>query len=129
VLRRALHEADPLPILFGTAERASSPLTEVECLRSLDRLYQMDRLDADEVAAARAVIFEALDAAMKVPLDTDILARAGEPLPTPLGTLDAIHLVSALSLGEDLASPVTFATHDKELARCARACGLRVVGI
>lgn len=129
MLRRVLREADPLPPEALDSGKATSLLTEVECLRSLDRMAQQGRLTIDEVAAARGSIFDHLASAELVPISMSILRRAGEPLPTPLGTLDAIHLVSALSLREELGEPLVFGTHDLELARCARACGLQVVGI
>jgi hypothetical protein len=129
VLRRALQEPDPVPVPHGPGERATSQLTEVECLRTLDRLYRLGRLSADEVAAARAVVFDALDAAEVMAVAPGILRRASEPLPTPLGTLDAIHLVSALTLAERFSIDITFATHDRDLGRCARACGLDVIGV
>ena len=57
-----------------------------------------------------------------------VLRRAGQPFPTPLGTLDAVHLATALlwrdTRGEDLA----LATHDRALALAARASGLTVIG-
>lgn len=129
VLRRALHEPDPVPVPRGPGERATSQLTEVECFRTLDRLHRLRKLSADEVAAARAVVFDVLDAAEVMAVAPGILRRAGEPLPTPLGTLDAIHLVTALTLAERFGLDVTFATHDRDLARCARACGLDVIGV
>ena len=57
-----------------------------------------------------------------------ILARASLPLPTPIGTLDAIHLATAMLWRESSASDLTFATHDSALGIAARANGFRVVG-
>jgi hypothetical protein len=58
----------------------------------------------------------------------EILERAAQPLPTVLGTLDAIHLSTALLWQEVEAEAVSFATHDLALARAAQACGLAVIG-
>ncbi len=55
------------------------------------------------------------------------LERAAEPFPTLLGSLDAIHLASAL-LARTLVDDLGFATHDEELATAARAMGFRVLG-
>src|SRR5678815_3702734 len=41
-----------------------------------------------------------------------VLARASQPLPTPLGTLDAIHLASALLWQEKERKELVMATHD-----------------
>jgi predicted nucleic acid-binding protein len=59
----------------------------------------------------------------------NVLARASQPLPTPLGTLDAIHLATALHWRESREPDLVFATHDAALALAARSCGLRVSGI
>ena len=57
-----------------------------------------------------------------------VLARAAQPLPTEVGTLDAIHLTTALLWQEHTGSALVMATHDVALATAARACGLTVVG-
>jgi hypothetical protein len=49
-------------------------------------------------------------------------------MPTTLGTLDAIHLATALALATTLDEPLVVATHDAHLARAARASGLDVRG-
>ena len=54
--------------------------------------------------------------------------RATLPMPTVIGTLDALHLVTALEVRRTLAPKVVFLTHDEQLARAARASGLVVQG-
>jgi predicted nucleic acid-binding protein len=105
-----------------------SALVEVECLRALDRLRIRDGLSPEDLATRRETVY-CLTAEMEVVEPTwPVLRRAGQPFPTPLGTLDAVHLATALlwrdSRGEDLA----FATHDRGLALAARASGLIVIG-
>lgn len=51
-----------------------------------------------------------------------------EPSPTSLGTLDAIHLASAMLWQERRGAQLVMATHDQALGTAARASGLRVVG-
>ena len=63
-----------------------------------------------------------------VDLSPALLRRAGQHLPVPLGTLDAIHLATALSIGESTGEPFVLATHDRALARAARAVGLEATG-
>lgn len=46
-----------------------------------------------------------------------------------LGTLDAIHLATALLWRERESADILMATHDGALAVAARASGLRVVGV
>ena len=49
-------------------------------------------------------------------------------MPTELGTLDAIHLATALLWREMTGEDLTMATHDGALAIAAEAHGLPVVG-
>ena len=50
-------------------------------------------------------------------------------MPTELGTLDAIHLATALLWKEMTRIDVVMATHDTALALGAQAHGLAVVGV
>lgn len=55
-------------------------------------------------------------------LERYVLARALEPFPRPVRTLDAIHLASADFL-RDRGQEVTVATYDAGMAEAARAMG------
>jgi hypothetical protein len=64
-------------------------------------------------------------------LDEKVLARAAQPFPIPIGTLDAIHLATALHLRARWPPderPLLFATHDRALAAAARAMHFDVIG-
>ena len=63
-----------------------------------------------------------------IALSDRVLERAAGPMPTTLGSLDAIHLATALELAAKRAPGLVLATHDRQLARAARASGLEVVG-
>lgn len=91
----------------------SSELGRVEVLRAARRVGNL------VVAEARAVVDE-LDL---VPLDRavqDVACDIGDPL---LRSLDALHLASALLLGTEL---TTFVSYDHRLTDAARAAGLVV---
>jgi predicted nucleic acid-binding protein len=108
----------------------TSALAQVECLRTLDRLHVAGRLTEDDVAARRGAIFDLFEALEVVDLSAPVLRRAAEAFPTALGTLDALHLSTALLWRErHPRAHAPFATHDAELARAARACGLDVRGV
>jgi hypothetical protein len=49
-------------------------------------------------------------------------------MPMPLGTLDAVHLATALIWRDRVAPPSAIATHDSDLAWAARAFGFDVLG-
>jgi predicted nucleic acid-binding protein len=63
-----------------------------------------------------------------IPLTERILVRAGESFPTNIGTLDAIHLATALHL-RDTTGLDRFLTHDAQLATAASASGFTVEGV
>jgi predicted nucleic acid-binding protein len=106
----------------------TSRLTEVECLRTLDRLRVEGAYGEKDLAALREGVYRALASIEVVELARSILARASQPSPTSLGTLDAIHLCSALAWRERTGKHLAFATHDAALALAARANGLHVIG-
>jgi hypothetical protein len=85
-------------------------------------------LDDRQVARYRADLIEAIDALSLVALDTIVLERGSEPFPTTLGSLDAIHLASAL-LARDSVEGLVFATPDDELGTAAFSTGFRVHGV
>jgi predicted nucleic acid-binding protein len=128
LLRLVLGQSDALAQWADIDEGVASRLVEVECLRTLDRLRLVEALDDREIATRREAVFRLLDSICIVELTRPVLARASQPMPTTLGTLDAIHLATALMLAEQTDSPLMIATHDQLLATAARACGLRVIG-
>jgi hypothetical protein len=67
-----------------------------ESLRTLDRMRLRAGLSDIEVARRRSTILALIDSLGMVEIDTIVLDRAARPMPTELGTLDEIHLASAL---------------------------------
>lgn len=63
-----------------------------------------------------------------VDVSRPILRRASEPFPAPLGTLDAIHLSTAVSWRDAKGANLNMATHNMALATAARSVGLQVIG-
>jgi predicted nucleic acid-binding protein len=128
VLRLVLGQHDALPEWGLVARGVASALVEVECLRTLDRLRLEARLPESEIATRREAVYRLLETAEIVELTRPVLDRAAQPLPTTLGTLDAIHLATALPWRDACAEDLVLATHDRSLALAARACGLRTIG-
>jgi predicted nucleic acid-binding protein len=129
ILRIVLGQANALKEWRSITQGVASALVEVECLRTLDRLRLSESLKDAEVAARRETVFRLLEAIEVVELTRPILSRAAQPLPTALGTLDAIHLATALLWKERTRADLVMATHDEGLATASRASGLRVVGV
>ncbi len=127
-LRLVLGEPNRLAEWQRIESAVASALTEVECLRTLDRLSRLGVLSDDEVAARRTVVYRLLEAVEVVDVGRPVLRRASEPFPTPLSTLDAIHLSTAIAWRDARDRDLTMATHDTALATAARAVGLQVIG-
>ena len=127
LLRVVIGEPGRLRIWPRITDAVASELIRLECLRTIDRARIRLRLDDEEVADRRGAVLEAIEAFSLIRVDQRILERATEPFPTMLGSLDAIHLASAL-LARDVFEDLSLATHDQELAIAARAVGFRVHG-
>jgi predicted nucleic acid-binding protein len=128
VLRLVLGEPNQLAEWPRIESGVASALAEVECLRTLDRLSRRGSLVEGDVAARRTAVYRLFEAVEVVEVGRPVLRRASEPFPTALGTLDAIHLSTALAWRDARNTDLTMATHDTALATAARAVGLQVVG-
>jgi hypothetical protein len=80
-----------------------------------------------ELARRRATALTVLSGFELVRLNRAVLARAADPFPTQIRTLDALHLASALLIRARYPA-MRFATHDAGLASAALAEGLSVIG-
>ncbi len=128
VLRMLLREPRPLLAWTEIKTAISSSLVRVECLRTLDRLRLRGRLDDAEAAAARASLFRILDAFDLIETTAMVLDRAAQSMPIAIGTLDSIHLATALLYREGGTLDIVMATHDASLGMAASALGFDVIG-
>jgi uncharacterized protein len=129
MLRVALGQPDALPEWRQIETGVASALVMTECLRTLDRLRLRANLADADVAERRATILALIASLELVEIDSSVLDRAAQPMPTELGTLDAIHLATALLWQDQAQTRVVMATHDGALALAARAHGLHVMGV
>jgi predicted nucleic acid-binding protein len=107
----------------------ASALVQVECLRTIDRLRLSGRLTEEQTAARRGALYSSLQGIEIVEVTPPVVSRASEPFHTPLGTLDALHLATALLWRDQTALELVFATHDAALGRAARSFGFEVIGL
>jgi predicted nucleic acid-binding protein len=94
-------------------EVVSSALAWTEIIRAVRRAR-------GRIARAR----EVLEGIALVPIDDGIIRGAADLAPVGLRTLDALHIATALSLGEDITSLVTY---DDRLAEAAATAGIEVI--
>ena len=103
-------------VLSQWPDRVSSVLLPIECRRIVLRAGNpptvIDRLE-EELSSVTLIL-----------LEEPVQKLAGTIGPPRLGSLDAIHLASALSIGD---YPEAFVTYDDRLADAARALGLNVL--
>ncbi len=104
-----------LAALAPWPDRVSSVLARVELHRALWRVRAARPIRARAEAVLAALVL--------VRLDEPVLSRAASFRDPTLRALDAIHLATALSLGDD---PDAFITYDTRLAAAARKQRLRV---
>jgi predicted nucleic acid-binding protein len=114
--------------LFAEDRRPPPPFWKGRLVSS--RLLEHEvwtRVHARRAAATHGeAVREILGAVAFVELAPTVLARAVEPFPGPVRTLDAMHLATAMFLVERR-QKVEVATYDGRMARAARELGLGVV--
>ena len=129
LLRVALGQPNALTEWHDIERGVSSALVTTESLRTLDRVRLRANLSDIEVARRRATILALIDSLELVEIDNVVLNRAAQPMPTEIGTLDAIHLASALLWNDAFGLDALMATHDRALGLAAQAHGFKVLGI
>ena len=128
VLRVLLHEPNPVRIWGQWNKAYSSALWRIEALRTVDRLRLTHEISDTEVAELVRDIQITHETFAIHPITNQVLQRASETFPTVVGTLDAMHLATALSIRE-FQSLDLLLTHDSQLATAARSLGFEVMGI
>jgi len=128
LLRIVLREPGALDQLRSYDALVSSELIAVESARTIDRLRLQGSLSTDDAARRLRIVTEWLEAIDLVLLRPSVLSRASEPMPMPLGSLDAVHLATALIWRDRMGPLPAMATHDSALASAARAFGFDVLG-
>jgi uncharacterized protein len=123
VLRLTLGQAGAVRAKWRRA--FSSELLTTELFRTVDRLRVLG-LDAAQAVRLRSALDENLAQIEMIRLDSAVLRRAAGSFPTPLGTLDAIHLATALMYFENTGEELVMLTHDRQLAAASLASGLQV---
>ena len=123
IARLIFRQPGALQVEWGLA--VSSELLAAELFRGIDRL-RISGLTEFEVARFRIDAQNSLAGIELMPLDSRVLRRVAGQFPAPLGTLDAIHLATALMWYEHTGKQFVLLTHDRQLADASEACGLQV---
>ena len=103
----------------------TSDLTRIECQRAFLRRRLLRSVNAAQLLRLQARAEAVWSAVHMLGFGPQVCARAGEIAPeTPVRTLDALHLASALSIANDLTA---FIAYDRRLATAAEAAGLPTI--
>jgi predicted nucleic acid-binding protein len=129
LLRIVLREPGALDDLRSYDALVSSELLAVESARTIDRLRLQGSLTSEEATARVRAVNDWLEGIDLVLLRPPVLSRASEPMPVSLGTLDALHLATALIWRDRMGPLPAMATHDTALGLAAQAFGFDVRGI
>ena len=128
ILRIVLNQNNQLLDFKKIDYAISSHLIKTECYRTLDRARLRGLIEEKRFLSCCQHLQHIFDRIEIILLTDSILERAGRPLGITLGTLDAIHLVSAQFWKEINKQNITFATHDHELAKAAAFHGFQAIG-
>jgi predicted nucleic acid-binding protein len=99
--------------LLDRPQRVASLLATVEVPRAVAR----------RAGPVPERLWSAFTGLILIEISRSVASRAAGLQPAALRSLDAIHLASALEMGEDLE---VFVTYDERLAAAARGLGMRV---
>jgi predicted nucleic acid-binding protein len=119
-LARLLFEPRAPALQFWQQQLVSSRLLEYEIW---NRAHAYDFSLANQQAARALLRGIAL-----FDMERNVLARALEPWPVPLRTLDALHLATAEYLRR-LGEPIELASYDNRLLDAARALGIPLAAL
>lgn len=128
LLRVIFSEPGSLKEFKKIKSAVSSELLRVECMRTIDRIRIANRFSDEVYLEYIRRFFLFLEKIDMIPIQREILNRAAQPFPTVLGTLDAIHLASAIVYREKFSAKLVLTSHDKQLLGAAMASGFEVLG-
>jgi predicted nucleic acid-binding protein len=129
VLRHLLNQPHHLKEWEKVSRFFSSRLVKLECLRTLDRWRLRFSVDAEEMSFRLVGFQEMMTRMSLLPLTETVLRKSEQSFHVPVGSLDSIHLATALSWREKHGDDFVFATHDEELGLAAKTYGLTVIGL
>lgn len=128
VLRYLLGGDRALERIVQFERSGCSELLGIECARVCARYRLEGSIDDAQLAESMEILDELLAGMHVLELSGAIKTRAAAAFPTVIGTLDALHLSSALLWRDSLgAEGVSLFTFDAQMAVCARAMGLPVL--
>ena len=127
VLRYLLTADRELERIRDFDKPGTSELMAIECHRVLQR-YRLEGMISDrQLQEAVSYFNELYDGLITLELTPQVKNRAAQAFPTVIGTLDALHLSTAILWSQLDAEPLVVFTADLQLRTCAQAVGLHAI--
>jgi len=123
VMRYLLRHDGRIDLKATSATFVSSEILELECKRTLIRYRLTGNIDDNEYADLGADLNEFVEGVSLIAVNSEIIRSAAENWGVVVGSLDSIHLATALAYKTQL----QLITHDKALARSARIKNIHVI--
>lgn len=127
-IRVLTNQKNRMPEFKNIEKSVASKILKTECLRAFERLRINGDIEENDYITVVEEFYVALDSIEFIDVNDAVLNKAGGSFPIALGTLDAIHLSSALYWREKRELDLFFLTHDKLLGNGALASGFKVIG-
>jgi len=126
---RNIFNADNAYREFGSFSKiGSSELLVIECNRVIDRYRLENILNDTQVASAKEFLKKLIEGIYIVEISESIKARAADTFPTIIGTLDAIHISTAIVWQEyENNEEMMIVSHDRQMNVCAKALGYNII--
>lgn len=105
----------------------SSAVILIECNRVLDRYRLLNEIDDIELVELKTCLKRFTSSITIFHISPEIVQRASESFPTIVGSLDSIHLSTALEIRENIVKDLIFVSDDKQQTICALALNLETV--
>lgn len=129
VVLRNIFNTDNAYREFGSFSKiGSSELLVIECNRVIDRYRLENILNDSQVASAKDFLKTLIEGIYIVEISESIKARAADTFPTIIGTLDAVHISTAIVWQEyENNEEMMILSHDRQMNICAKALGYHII--
>jgi predicted nucleic acid-binding protein len=129
LLRFLLQHSNFINLVEYKNEFVSSELLRLECQRALIRYRLNQELRDEGLLQLTEQLNDLLSRISLLKVNSEILESASQNWGVNLGSLDSIHLASALFIKKEKKSAIQIFTHDKALYTAARLSNLEVTGV
>jgi len=129
LLRFLLRHTGFVDITSLDGDFSSSELLQLECRRALIRYRLTQEIDDEKFLALTEDLNDLFSRITFLALGSEILQAGATNWGVVIGSLDSIHLATALRCRETGTGTISILTHDVALSNAARVNGFQVMGV